>query len=126
MDEAADQEAVILWPEPEGWDFRVARAHGDLAQSHRVGGVMTVPLTSGLVAQIFGTQYMAMLYGFAFTSHQVGSFLGIWVGGVVFDLTGNYDIVWWSSIVLGFIAAIMHWPINESPVVRNAASPATS
>jgi MFS family permease len=86
----------------------------------------TVPLTSGLVAQIFGTQYMAMLYGFAFTSHQIGSFLGIWVGGVVFDLTGNYDIIWWSSIGLGFIAAIMHWPINESPVVRTAASPATS
>ena len=86
----------------------------------------TVPLTSGLVAQIFGTQYMAMLYGFAFTSHQVGSFLGIWVGGIVFDLTGNYDIIWWSSIILGFIAAIMHWPINESPVVRTAASPATS
>jgi MFS family permease len=86
----------------------------------------TVPLTSGLVAQIFGTQYMAMLYGFAFTSHQIGSFLGIWVGGVVFDLTGNYDIIWWSSIGLGFIAAIMHWPINESPVVRTAASSATS
>jgi MFS family permease len=86
----------------------------------------TVPLTSGLVAQIFGTQYMAMLYGFAFTSHQIGSFLGIWIGGVVFDLTGNYDIIWWSSIGLGFIAAIMHWPINENPVVRTAASPATS
>lgn len=85
----------------------------------------TVPLTSGLVAQIFGTQYMAMLYGFAFTSHQIGSFLGIWVGGIVFDLTGNYDIIWWSSIILGFIAAIMHWPINESPVVRSAASPVT-
>ena len=85
----------------------------------------TVPLTSGLVAQIFGTQYMAMLYGFAFTSHQIGSFLGIWVGGIVFDLTGNYDIIWWSSIILGFIAAIMHWPINESPVVRSAGSPVT-
>jgi MFS family permease len=85
----------------------------------------TVPLTSGLVAQIFGTQYMAMLYGFAFTSHQIGSFLGIWVGGIVFDLTGNYDIIWWSSIVLGFIAAIMHWPINESPVVRSEVSPVT-
>ena len=85
----------------------------------------TVPLTSGLVAQIFGTQYMAMLYGFAFTSHQIGSFLGIWVGGIVFDLTGNYDIIWWSSIILGFIAAIMHWPINESPVVRSEVSPVT-
>jgi MFS family permease len=86
----------------------------------------TVPLTSGLVAQIFGTQYMAMLYGFAFTSHQVGSFLGIWVGGIVFDMTGNYDIIWWSSIILGFVAAIMHWPIDEKPVVRTAVSPASS
>jgi len=86
----------------------------------------TVPLTSGLVAQIFGTQYMAMLYGFAFTSHQVGSFLGIWMGGVVFDLTGNYDAIWWSAIVLGFIAAAMHWPIDERPLVRaRAQSPAT-
>jgi predicted MFS family arabinose efflux permease len=86
----------------------------------------TVPLTSGLVAQIFGTQYMAMLYGFAFTSHQVGSFLGIWIGGLVFDMTGNYDIIWWSSIILGFVAAIMHWPIDEKPVVRRTASPTTA
>jgi MFS family permease len=78
----------------------------------------TVPLTSGLVAQIFGTQYMAMLYGFAFTSHQVGSFLGIWMGGVVFDLTGNYDVIWWSAVILGFIAAAMHYPIDERPIVR--------
>ncbi|NKB20676.1 MAG: MFS transporter [Alphaproteobacteria bacterium] len=85
----------------------------------------TVPLTSGLVAQIFGTQYMAMLYGFAFTSHQVGSFLGIWVGGIVFDMTGGYDVMWWSAIILGFVAAIMHWPIDEKPVVRTTASPAT-
>jgi predicted MFS family arabinose efflux permease len=86
----------------------------------------TVPLTSGLVAQIFGTQYMAMLYGFAFSSHQVGSFLGIWMGGVVFDLTGNYDVIWWSAIVLGFIAAAMHWPIDERPVVRTRVqSPVT-
>ncbi|MBK17844.1 MAG: MFS transporter [Rhodospirillaceae bacterium] len=82
----------------------------------------TVPLTSGLVAQIFGTQYMAMLYGFAFTSHQVGSFLGIWMGGLVFDLTGSYDVMWWSAIILGFIAAIMHWPIDERPVERPQAS----
>tara|TARA_Y100001936_G_scaffold222324_2_gene238118 strand:- start:5218 stop:6435 length:1218 start_codon:yes stop_codon:yes gene_type:complete len=82
----------------------------------------TVPLTSGLVAQIFGTQYMAMLYGFAFTSHQVGSFLGIWMGGLVFDLTGSYDVMWWCAIILGFIAAIMHWPIDERPVERPQAS----
>jgi MFS family permease len=81
----------------------------------------TVPLTSGLVAQIFGTQYMAMLYGFAFFSHQIGSFLGIWLGGVMYDLTGGYDAVWWSAIALGFVAAIIHWPIDERPVDRLAA-----
>lgn len=80
----------------------------------------TVPLTSGLVAQIFGTQYMATLYGFAFLSHQVGSFLGIWLGGEVFDLTGSYDAVWWGAIVLGFVAALLHWPIDERPVARLA------
>ena len=79
----------------------------------------TVPLTSGLVAQIFGTRYMAMLYGFAFTSHQVGSFLGIWFGGVAFDATGNYDAIWWGAIILGIVAAIMHWPIDERPLVRS-------
>src|SRR5690606_42074525 len=61
--------------------------------------------TSGLVGQIFGVQYMAMLYGFAFLSHQVGSFLGIWMGGLLHDLTGSYDVVWWSAVALGFVAA---------------------
>jgi MFS family permease len=78
----------------------------------------TVPLTSGLVAQIFGTQYMAMLYGIAFLSHQVGSFLGIWLGGEIYDVTGGYDAIWWGAIVLGFVAAILHWPIDERPVAR--------
>ncbi|MEE8332908.1 MAG: MFS transporter [Alphaproteobacteria bacterium] len=80
----------------------------------------TVPLTSGLVAQIFGTQYMATLYGFVFLSHQVGSFLGIWLGGEVYDLTGAYDAVWWGAIGLGFVAALLHWPIDERPVARLA------
>lgn len=80
----------------------------------------TVPLTSGLVAQIFGTQYMATLYGFAFLSHQVGSFLGIWLGGEIFDLTGSYDAIWWGAIVLGFVAALLHWPIDERPLARLA------
>jgi MFS family permease len=81
----------------------------------------TIPLTSGLVAQIFGVQYMAMLYGFAFLSHQVGSFLGIWMGGAVHDYTGSYDAVWWCAVGLGFVAAFIHWPIDESPVARMAA-----
>jgi len=86
----------------------------------------TIPLTSGLVAQIFGVQYMAMLYGFAFLSHQVGSFLGIWMGGAVHDYTGSYDVVWWCAVGLGFVAAIIHWPIDESPVARMEAQSSAS
>ncbi len=78
----------------------------------------TVPLTSGLVAQIFGTQYMAMLYGFVFLNHQMGSFLGIWLGGRLFDQTGSYDVIWWIAIALGLVAALVHWPINERAVAR--------
>jgi len=81
----------------------------------------TVPLTGALVAQIFGTQYMSMLYGLTFLSHQLGSFLGIWLGGRLYDLTGNYDAVWWGGIVLGLVAALIHWPINERPLARLAA-----
>jgi predicted MFS family arabinose efflux permease len=81
----------------------------------------TVPLTSGLVAQIFGTQYMAMPYGIAFLSHQIGSFLGIWLGGRVYDATGGYDAIWWGAIILGFVAAAIHWPIDERPVARMTA-----
>lgn len=82
----------------------------------------TVPLTSGLVAQIFGVRYMAMLFGFVFFSHQVGGFLGVWLGGVVFDATGSYNVIWWISVALGVAAALLHWPINERPVARLAAA----
>lgn len=82
----------------------------------------TVPLTSGLVAQMFGVRYMAMLFGFVFFSHQVGGFLGVWLGGVVFDATGSYDPIWWISVALGVAAALLHWPINERPVARLAAA----
>ena len=82
----------------------------------------TVPLTSGLVAQIFGLRYMATLFGFVFFSHQLGSFLGAWLGGYVYDATGSYDIVWWIAVVLGVIAAVLHWPINERPVARLAVA----
>lgn len=85
----------------------------------------TIPLTSGLVAQIFGVQYMAMLYGFAFLSHQMGSFLGIWMGGAVRDYTGSYDAVWWCAVGLGFVAAAIHWPIDERPVARMTAQTST-
>lgn len=78
----------------------------------------TVPLTSGLVGQIFGVRYMAMLFGFVFFSHQLGSFLGAWYGGFIFDRTGSYDPVWWMSVALGLIAAALHWPIRDAPVSR--------
>ena len=80
----------------------------------------TVPLTSGLVAHLFGVRYMATLFGFVFFSHQIGSFLGVWYGGYTFDRTGNYDAVWWVSVALGLISAALHWPIRERPLERAA------
>ncbi len=80
----------------------------------------TVPLTSGLVAQIFGPRYMATLFGIVFFSHQVGGFLGVWLGGRLFDATGSYDVVWWISAALGIFSAIVHFPIDERPLVRAA------
>jgi MFS family permease len=73
----------------------------------------TIPPTQGLVAVMFGTRYLAMLFGFVFLSHQVGSFLGVWLGGKIYDATGSYDLMWWSSVAAGVAAAIVHWPIVE-------------
>jgi MFS family permease len=84
----------------------------------------TVPLTSGLVAFMFGPTYMSMLYGIVFLSHQVGSFLGGWGGGRLYDLQGSYDLMWWISIGLGLFAALINWPIREAPAPRLAARPA--
>ena len=84
----------------------------------------TVPLTNGLVAQIFGVRYLAMLSGFVFFSHQLGSFLGVWLGGLVFDKTGSYDIVWMICIALGVLAALINLPVDERPMARLAAQPA--
>jgi predicted MFS family arabinose efflux permease len=67
---------------------------------------------------MFGTRWMATLFGFAFFSHQVGGFLGVWLGGVLFERTGSYDVIWWLSIALGIISAIINLPIIEKPVVR--------
>lgn len=78
----------------------------------------TVPPTQQLVAIMFGTRYMATLFGFVFFSHQVGSFLGVWLGGLLYDETGSYDIVWWMSVALGIFAAVVHLPIVERPVAR--------
>lgn len=83
----------------------------------------TVPLTSGLVAQVFGPRYMATLYAIVFLSHQVGSFVGVWAGGRVFDATGSYQAVWWMTIGLGVVAALVHIPIDDRPVARLSATP---
>jgi MFS family permease len=84
----------------------------------------TVPPTSSLVAIIFGTRHLAMLFGFAFFSHQVGAFLGVWLGGVLYVRTGSYDIVWWLSVALGIASAMMNLPIVERPVPRQASASA--
>jgi MFS family permease len=78
----------------------------------------TVPPTSGLIGQMFGTRYFATLYGFAFFSHQVGGFLGVLLGGVLREQTGSYEIVWSMSIALGVASALINLPIVEKPVVR--------
>ncbi len=85
----------------------------------------TVPLTNGLVGQIFGVRYVSTLFGVVFLSHQVGSFLGVWLGGYLFDLTGSYTLVWIGSIALGLVAALLNLPIDERPVVRLAGNAAT-
>jgi len=82
----------------------------------------TVPLTSGIVAQIFGARFMSTLFGIVFLSHQLGNFAGAWVGGFVFDTTGSYTAVWWFAAGLGVIAALFHVPIDDRPVQRLAAT----
>jgi MFS family permease len=84
----------------------------------------TVPLTSGLVALMFGTRHAGMLFGFVFLSHQVGAFAGVWLGGAVYEATGAYDAMWWISIALGLGAAIVHLPIHERRAPRWAPAPA--
>jgi len=81
----------------------------------------TIPLTSGLVATFFGTTWMSMLFGFVFLSHQLGAFLGVWLGGRLYDMTNSYDAMWWLSIGLGVLAALLNWPIQEKPVARLSA-----
>jgi MFS family permease len=84
----------------------------------------TVPPTSGLVSLMFGTRYMAMLYGFVFFSHQVGGFLGAWLGGVMYERTGSYEIMWWLSILFCIGSGLINIPIKEEPVQRPALAPA--
>src|SRR5712675_1866212 len=84
----------------------------------------TVPPTNGLIATMFGTRWFAMLAGFAFFSHQVGGFLGVWLGGLVFERTGSYDAVWWLSVLFGVLSGLINLPIVEKPVARLAPMPA--
>lgn len=82
----------------------------------------TVPLTSGLIATMFGTRYMSMLFGIVFLGHQVGGFLGAWLAGYLFDATGSYDIMWWLCVLLGVLSALLHWPIREQSYSRLATA----
>jgi MFS family permease len=82
----------------------------------------TVPLTSGLIAVMFGTRHLGLLFGVVFLSHQVGAFAGVWLGGAVYDATGAYDLMWWLCIALGTAAALVHLPISERPAARLATA----
>ena len=91
-----------------------------------IGGLWlsTVPLTNGLVAQIFGVKYLSMLAGGVFLGHQLGSFIGAWMGGVLFEMTKSYTVAWLITAAFGVFAAVVHWPIDESPLKRLNAQPA--
>jgi MFS family permease len=84
----------------------------------------SVPPTSGLVALMFGTRWLAMLFGIAFFSHQVGGFLGVYLGGLLYARTGSYDVVWWLGVLFGIMSAVINLPIVEQPVARPAPAPA--
>ena len=103
--------ALLLAPKTELNLYLFAGAMGILWLS-------TVPLTTGIVVQVFGVRYMATLFGIVFFSHQVGSFLGVWLGGYLYDTTGSYDPIWWAGVALGLLAAVVHVPINERPLAR--------
>jgi predicted MFS family arabinose efflux permease len=84
----------------------------------------TVPPTNATLAQIFGVAHLSMLGGFVFFSHQIGSFLGVWLGGLLYDRTGSYDVVWYLTIALGIFAAIVNLPVREAPIPRHVPQPA--
>ncbi len=105
--------ALLLAPKTEATIYLFSAVMGLLWLS-------TVPLTTGIVAQVFGVRYMATLFGIVFFSHQLGSFLGVWLGGYLYDRNGSYDPVWWAGVALGLAAALIHLPINERPLPRLA------
>ncbi|MBX3606843.1 MAG: MFS transporter, partial [Piscinibacter sp.] len=86
----------------------------------------TVPPTNAVIAQIFGVQYLSMLGGFVFLSHQVGGFLGVWLGGKLYDSTGSYDVVWWIAVALGVFAALVNLPVRERAIERTPLAPAAA
>ncbi len=106
--------ALMTLPKTEWTIYAFAAGFGLLWLS-------TVPLTSGVVARIFGAKHLGMLFGFVFFSHQIGAFFGAWLGGVAFDATGSYVSMWYASIALGVIAALLHWPIRDQPIERLVA-----
>jgi MFS family permease len=97
-------------------------APASTASALAFGGVMgllwlsTVPPTSALVGVMFGTRWLATLFGFVFLSHQIGGFLGSWLGGVLYEQTGSYDLVWWLAVLTGLLSALINLPIVEKPV----------
>lgn len=110
--------ALLAAPKTELTLYLFAAAMGVLWLS-------TVPLTTGIVARVFGLQYLATLFGFVFLSHQIGSFTGVWLGGWLADNTGSYDGMWYAGIVLGVLAALIHWYIDEQPLPRLQAAQAS-
>jgi MFS family permease len=84
----------------------------------------TVPATNAIVAQIFGVRYLSMLSGFVFLSHQIGSFMGVWLGGKLYDATGSYTLMWWIAVMLGVFAAMVNLPVRETPIARPQVQPA--
>jgi len=105
---------IFLWAPLTPWSVYVFSAVMGLLW------LSTVPPTNAIVAQIFGVQYMSMLGGFVFLSHQIGSFLGVWLGGLLYDRTGSYDIVWWIAVALGVFAALINLPVREGAIARPA------
>ena len=75
-----------------------------------------MPATNGIVAQVFGAKNLSMLFGIVFLNHQIGSFLGAYLGGVFYDIFGNFDYAWYLAIVLSFVATLLHLPIDEKPI----------